>query len=53
MRVLIGMPDVNIYLPAEMFLRLRKAENMSKTVQEALILLWATRERKKKKKGGK
>lgn len=41
------MPEVSIYLPMEMFLRLKKAGNTSKTVQEALNLLWTTRAKKK------
>ena len=45
------MPDVNIYLPTEMFLELHKAENMSKTVQEALTLLWELHTVQGKKEG--
>ena len=46
------MPDVNIYLPTDMFFKLRKASNMSKMVQEALTLLWDTREMENKQKKG-
>lgn len=43
------MPNVSIYLSAEMYLKLQKAGDMSKTVQEALNLLWTTRDKKKNK----
>lgn len=41
------MPNVSIYLSAEMYLKLQKAGDMSKTVQEALNLLWSTRAKEK------
>ena len=43
------MPDVHIYLPTDMFLKLEKAGDKSKTIQEALVLLWKTRDKKKNK----
>jgi len=43
------MPDVHIYLPTDMYLKLQKAGDMSKTIQESLTLLWATRDKKKNK----
>jgi len=45
------MPNINIYLPTEMYLKIQKAENMSKTVQEALTLLWELHTVQGKKEG--
>lgn len=44
------MPEISVYLPMEMFMRLKKAGNVSKTVQKSLVLLWETRDKKKNKK---
>jgi len=46
----VSMPNVNIYLPVEMFMRLRKDGDISKTVQESLVLLWEVRDKKKTNK---
>jgi len=43
------MPDIRLYLPDELYMRLKKEENMSKLVQILLIDYWSKIDKKKEK----
>ena len=43
------MPDIRLYLPDDLYMRLKKEENMSKLVQILLIDYWSKIDKKKEK----